>query len=183
MSPQRSYQLHLPGGLFAAAPRSIAPADETPLPPPAAWRLLEQAFARPRDLAQLTAMAEAIGTRGVRSGAHIPLPAVRQAILSGEWVLTPSRRAGGGPRMVEPAEPAADQMRNARRVLTWIEVEVVDDAGRPAAGREYRCMLPDGTIQTGTLDRAGRVRFEEIDPGNCSFSLVDTHAAEWDRAA
>jgi hypothetical protein len=44
-------------------------------------------------------------------------------------------------------------------------------------------MLPDGRIETGTLDSRGRVRFDGIDPGNCVFTLTDLDQETWAKAA
>jgi hypothetical protein len=118
----------------------------------------------------------------VRSRGGFNRAAVEHAIRNARWVLLPTTTLAPQARGAV-TESDGELVKTAKLVTTWIEMEVVDECGIPAAGREYQCMLPDGTIQTGTLDRSGRVRFEGIDPGNCAFSLTGTHRDEWDCAA
>ena len=52
--------------------------------------------------------------------------------------------------------------------LTWVEIELVDMAGKPVPHARYRIELPDGQFQEGTLARA-----DEIEPGTCWISFPD----------
>lgn len=54
---------------------------------------------------------------------------------------------------------------------TWVEFELVDEAGRPVAGEEYRIELPDGSTRRGRLGGDGRVRIDGIDPGDCTITF------------
>jgi hypothetical protein len=50
---------------------------------------------------------------------------------------------------------------------TWIELKVIDERGRPKAWLDYEVTLPDQTIVTGSLDRNGFSRIEDIPSGTC----------------
>ncbi|HEU0122687.1 MAG TPA: hypothetical protein VFQ91_19300 [Bryobacteraceae bacterium] len=178
MSSRRCYPLQVAGGRYIALRKGDLRAGEQALAPPMARQILERAMRQPREVNELALFAAAV-QRGIGG---INRAALNQAVQSGQWVLLAQ------PRSVPDARPSriestVQQINTARLVKTWVEMEVLDESGKPAAGRRYSCMLPDGVIQTGTLDSKGRVRFDGIDPGNCAFSLTDTHAADWDWAA
>ncbi|MCK6556308.1 type VI secretion system tip protein VgrG [Candidatus Binatia bacterium] len=54
---------------------------------------------------------------------------------------------------------------------TWVEIELVDEAGQPVAGEEYRVELPDGSTRRGQLGGDGSVRIDGIDPGECTITF------------
>lgn len=62
---------------------------------------------------------------------------------------------------------------------TWIEVVLVDQDGSPVANEKYHITLPDGSIQEGTLDQNGAVRFDSIVPGDAEISFPEIDAKEW----
>jgi hypothetical protein len=62
---------------------------------------------------------------------------------------------------------------------TWVEVELLDWEGKPAANERYEIRLPDGSLQEGRLDGNGRARFTGIDPGTCQVTFPDFDAREW----
>ncbi len=76
----------------------------------------------------------------------------------------------------------AAQQAAPKKVKTWVEIELVDQDGNPVPNEKYRLVLPDGTVQEGTLDENGRAGAEGIDPGTCKVSFPDIHAKEWDPA-
>ena len=66
---------------------------------------------------------------------------------------------------------------------SWIEIELVDEDGRPVAGAEYRLTLPDGeTVAEGSLDDKGLVRLDGIDPGTCRLAFPGLDADSWKKA-
>jgi len=183
MPVRRVYSLSLPAGRYVALRASEVRSGERPMPSASASSLLERAIVRPAQPGELAALHDAITGSAMRRHGEVSRMALTNAFQSGAWVLLPAAAPAPNYRPSGAAESPGEQVKSARVVKTWVEMEVVDDDGRPMAGRGYVCMLPDGTLQTGTLDRGGRVRFEGIDPGNCAFSLTDFHAADWDWAA
>jgi Rhs element Vgr protein len=63
--------------------------------------------------------------------------------------------------------------------LSWIEIELLDEASKPVAGEKYRIELPDGTPREGMLDSSGRARIDGIEPGSCKVSFPDRDAKDW----
>lgn len=61
----------------------------------------------------------------------------------------------------------------------WIEIEMVDQEGKPAAGEDYRLTLPDGSIVEGSLDEKGRDRVNGIDPGTCKVTFPNLDKDSW----
>ncbi len=65
----------------------------------------------------------------------------------------------------------------------WIEIELVDETGKPVAGEKYRITLPDGvTLAEGTLDEKGKARVEGFDPGNCKVTFPEIDDELWSKA-
>jgi hypothetical protein len=62
---------------------------------------------------------------------------------------------------------------------TWVEFELRDWEGNPAANQRYEIRLPDGSLQEGRLDGSGRARFTGIDPGTCQVTFPDFDGSEW----
>ena len=182
MPARQAYPLTLINGQRYLAVRAIAlRAEETPLPARAASQLINRALLMPKDLNQLAALEQGIYPQGVRSYTLRHARVLPVAFQSGAWVLIRAA-SGGAPPPQEKTESVADQLRLAKIVKTWVEMEVVNELGEPVSGHPYICMLPDGTIRDGTLDKKGRVRFDGIDPGNCAFSLTSLSPDSWRRA-
>lgn len=64
-------------------------------------------------------------------------------------------------------------------VKTWIEFELVNEAGQPAAGERYKLVPPTGKPKEGNLDSLGRVRVNELDPGTWKISFPDLVTRNW----
>lgn len=69
--------------------------------------------------------------------------------------------------------------QDKKAVKTWVEIRLVDQDGNPVPNEKYRLKLPDGSITEGTLDKNGRARHDDIDPGQCEVSFPDIDAREW----
>jgi hypothetical protein len=67
--------------------------------------------------------------------------------------------------------------------LTWIEIVLVDEQGRPIPRERYRVVLPDGRSRTGQLDDQGFARLEGIEPGTCDVAFPDIDGREWNRGS
>ena len=63
----------------------------------------------------------------------------------------------------------------------FVEVELVDDAGKPITGERVRVTLPDGTtISERSTDEKGLVRIDNIDPGSCKITFPDLDDNAWE---
>ncbi len=91
------------------------------------------------------------------------------AVKAPAW--KPGQSSSGGGGSSEKSQPS------------WIEIELVDDAGNPVAGEPYEITLPDGThVTKGTLDQKGFARVENIDPGSCKVSFPRLDKNSWKKA-
>ena len=74
-------------------------------------------------------------------------------------------------------DPTTDE---SKRKKHWIEIELVDEQGKPVPGERYKITLPDGTtLAEGTLDEKGRARVDGIDPGTCKVTFPNLDAPSW----
>jgi hypothetical protein len=174
---RRVIRIHALNRPFHAIRAAELRPGETPVAPSQAVGLLERVLLRPKNPTELALLWQALGGAGF----------LRQSVLtgafrSGAWVLL-AVSDGGGPMPAARTESVADQIREAKAVKTWIEMEVVDDLGRPMPGLEYVCMLPNGAIERGMLDGNGRVRFDGIEPGSCAFSLPALDQETWSQTS
>lgn len=65
----------------------------------------------------------------------------------------------------------------------WVEIEMVNEDGKPVPGVRYRVTLPDGqTLAEGTTDEKGAARVENIDPGNCKVTFPDLDKEAWSKS-
>jgi type VI secretion system secreted protein VgrG len=94
-----------------------------------------------------------------------------------------------GSTPVKPFKPAADDAgaESASEAKEppkdgWVEVELVDEAGKPVAGARYEVTLPDGSVASGTLDAKGLVRIEGFEPGDCKVTFPDLDTEAWEKA-
>src|SRR6185436_18559403 len=63
----------------------------------------------------------------------------------------------------------------------FVEVELVDDAGKPVTGERVRVTLPDGkTISERSTNEKGLVRIDNIDPGSCKITFPDLDDKAWE---
>lgn len=184
MPKRQSCPVTTASGKYSAVRASDLKPLERPLPAKAAVRLIEVVLQRPRDLLELQTLARAIYPHTGPLGSGLPLRSIRTAFETGRWVLL-ARATGGILQRAEEdgeRESVQEQLRTAKELKTWVEMEVVDEDGRPMAGEPFVCMLPDGRIIEGKLDGRGKVRFDGIDPGNCAFSLSRRGPDAWRRA-
>jgi type VI secretion system secreted protein VgrG len=62
----------------------------------------------------------------------------------------------------------------------WIEIELVDEDGKPVPGETYAITLPDGSVASGSLDEKGKARVEGIDPGTCKVTFPNLDKEAWE---
>ncbi len=65
--------------------------------------------------------------------------------------------------------------------VTWIEIVLVDEKGRPAPNERYRIVLPDGSMRSGQLDENGFQRLDGIEMGICDVTFPDIDGREWSK--
>lgn len=56
--------------------------------------------------------------------------------------------------------------------LTWVEIELTDALGAPAAGQKYHVVCPDGSTRSGSLDGKGWAGHYDIEPGGDGLCKV-----------
>ncbi len=65
----------------------------------------------------------------------------------------------------------------------YIEVTLVDEAGKPVAGESVRVTLPDGsTVAEGCTNEKGEYKVSGIDAGNCQICFPDLDQNAWEEA-
>ena len=73
----------------------------------------------------------------------------------------------------------ADDEKN--KVKThWIKIKLVDEAGQPVTGEQYKITLPDGSVDTGSLDEKGEAEIKGIDPGSCKITFPNLDKDAWE---
>ncbi len=96
------------------------------------------------------------------------------------WVVDSQQRvAGKRPEAEEPDRPPPIAPPDTHTVV----IELIDAENNPVPFEPYRIKLPDGRIQTRTLDKHGRDRITGIrESGNCLVCFHRRDAAVWSRA-
>lgn len=179
-SVRRCWLLDVMGSRFLAVRARDLQVDEVPLSPSAASKVVERAMDHPKDIGQLSSLQQALADSGLRSTSAINRSLLLRAFSAGDLLLL-RRNVQAPTARTEMQETIAEQVKFAKEVKTWVEMEVVDMEGNPVPNKKYLCVLPDGSMRDGLLDKAGRVRFDGIDPGNCVFTLTELDRDAWDR--
>lgn len=163
---------------------------EEPLDPRAAFELVKAwaaSGARREALVELYYSLRAPRLRDSSDATirQIVLPRLREAFEHGELLLAEAPTLSGiGAGVIQSLlqdrpPPAGPPPAKEEDVRTWIEIELVDQDGKPVVGEKYRIDLPDGTMRRGSLDSNGRARVDQIDPGFCEVSFPGLDASEW----
>lgn len=84
---------------------------------------------------------------------------------------------------ITPVRFVAPVREEPRIEKTWIEIELLDDKGKPVSGERYRIKLTDGNTYPGQLDPWGRARHTGLDPGQCAVWFPDLSGKRWDVSA
>ena len=82
----------------------------------------------------------------------------------------------------EPKEKPHKKSNDDEEKKSWIEIELVDEEGNPVPGEAYKVTLPDGTVDSGTLDDKGLVRIDGIEPGTCKITFPNLDKDAWEKA-
>ena len=79
----------------------------------------------------------------------------------------------------EEPDPATAGTDAPTKKPSWIEIELVDDKGKPVPGERYKVTLPDDSVKEGTLDDKGRARLDGCDPGTCKVTFPQLDGRSW----
>jgi hypothetical protein len=117
--------------------------------------------------------AEALEADVADPGAVAKLKAEQRASKKGKY----------GQVLAKPNKTAATEEEKAAK-KSWIEIELVDEKGRPIPGEPYVVTLVDGTTtKSGSLDEKGFARIENIEPGTCKVSFPNLDKDAWTPAS
>lgn len=94
------------------------------------------------------------------------------------YTAVPEQGSAAGPEGL-PREDESDK----KQEVSWIEIELVDEASQPCVGESYEIKTPDGKTIRGTLDRDGRAHVALADPGACEVTFPKLDAAAWEETA
>lgn len=84
---------------------------------------------------------------------------------------------------LEQENGGLDVQDGASETLTsWIEIELVDEAGQPWPNEPYEVVEPDGTVRKGSLDENGQARVAVKNPGECKISFPKLDRRAWRRS-
>jgi hypothetical protein len=78
-------------------------------------------------------------------------------------------------RRPRPPRPPSDNE------LTFIEIELRDDADQPVPNARYIIVAPGDDTREGTTNQEGRARQDGLIPGTCTVSFPDIHGPEWSK--
>jgi len=179
-SVRRVWPLDVMGSNYWAIRARDLQVDEVPLSASTASQVIERAMVHPKDIGQLSNLQQAVADSGLRSTSKLNRSSILRAFSTGEMVLL-RRNVQAPTARLATEETIAEQLKFAKEVKTWVEMQVVDMEGNPVPDKKYICVLPDGSVRDGSLDKSGRVRFDGIDPGNCVFTLTELDREAWDR--
>jgi hypothetical protein len=78
-----------------------------------------------------------------------------------------------------PHHPPETQEEKAAKP-SWIEIELVGEDDKPIPGARYRVMLPDGSVDEGSLDGDGFARVEGFVAGTCKVCFPELDEEAWE---
>lgn len=98
-------------------------------------------------------------------------------------VPTNSMKPGSAPVMEhEPIDPERPEHIPDPKKTSWIEIELVDEAGEPVPGEWFEVVCPDGSVACGTTDEKGWAKVTGIDPGSCDITFPKLDQEAWEGA-
>jgi type VI secretion system secreted protein VgrG len=91
--------------------------------------------------------------------------------------------AGGDqPSEIDDPDPDRGDDDPSETEVSWIEIEMIDELGRPWKGESFEIEQPDGDVIRGTLDASGRAHVGIRKPGMCQIRFPRLDADTWRRA-
>jgi hypothetical protein len=125
-------------------------------------------------LGRIQALARGGGLGSSRASREAMQRDVEEALQSGQLLAVRVARARA---MAVPIVEEKEVLGPPVDPQSWIEIELVDDRGKPVPDEAYEIETADGVRRSGTLDWKGRAREEGIDPGRCKVRFPRLY--EW----
>lgn len=111
------------------------------------------------------------------NGTPVELKKVRKPMTADMAIPGMDTRYSKDAEKMEPVE-----FKEEKKETSWIEIELVDEAGQPVPYETYEIVEPDGeTTKTGSLDENGQAYVAVSDPGTCKITFPRLDAAAWER--
>ena len=129
-------------------------------------------------------LLDALAKRVVSDGLYV-VSCADTWLASIQGTLTESSAASSGAAAASAAaaatttplqdEEAAQAASTADQVeeTHYIEIELLDEDGKPVADEAYFVELPDGSTKSGRTDAKGFARIDGVDPGTAKVSFPD----------
>src|SRR2546423_1119799 len=92
----------------------------------------------------------------------------------------PTKRGKYGSGKGKPYQPP--ESKEEKKKKSWIEIEMVDEDGKPVVGMEYQVKMSDDSVKSGTLDEKGFARIEGMEPGTCKVTFPKLDQDAWKKA-
>jgi hypothetical protein len=139
---------------------------------------------------------ERVDRCGGRVGNHEVMAELAQRLVHGEIKVVSGPHIYGERAVHPPPDPEErattpredEQAAKAQRPApepeeetTWIEIELLDDAGNPIPNEQYSIEIPGGSVRVGRLDGNGRARIEGLDPNTCKVSFPNLDKSSYKR--
>lgn len=96
-------------------------------------------------------------------GELVALQVVRPKHVPPQWAEPPKQKAEEAP----PEE------------MTFLAIELKDEAGKPVPNARYVVTLPDGSTREGTLNGNGYARVDNVVPGQCQVTFPELDGQSW----
>ena len=133
-------------------------------------------------------MTVLIGTSpgGVGPAVGIAAPGV-QAAAPGVNPTSAGRSSDSSVAEADAAERSSstvdqeEQKEQEKQETTWLEIELLDEDGEPAAHEKYKVIDSAEKEKTGTLDGNGYTKVEGLKPGSCKVIFSELNEDAWGR--
>jgi type VI secretion system secreted protein VgrG len=133
---------------------------------------------QPCNLVMPVAPREAVDADNANPGEAAKLKADPQQSSAGNYGSTPVKSFKRKNAEGDQAEDDPEKEKGK----AWIEIVLVDEENQPVSGQAYKITLPDGSVESGTLDENGLARVDGVDPGTCNVTFPDLDKDAWGKA-
>jgi type VI secretion system secreted protein VgrG len=88
-------------------------------------------------------------------------------------MTAPATSSASSTQVGEPVQPCAGAKH-------WVQIQLVDEEGKPVPRVRYQIEASDGTVTEGMLDGDGMGGRPELAGGQCTVRFPDLDAAAWE---